>query len=156
MRQMPLTRSGGVAAPGTGGRAETISKMVNLGAQGSEDDLNTVLNYLVKFYGAAPGAGASAEARSASITPSVSDSSSTVGNASRPATAVNAKVGSLPAVGAAIDPAKEWRTYGHDPGAMRFSPLKQITPENVSQLKVAWVYHMRPPGFTAPAAAGRR
>ena len=35
------------------GWAETISKMVNLGAQGSEDDLNTVLNYLVKFYGPA-------------------------------------------------------------------------------------------------------
>ena len=51
--------------------AETISKMVNLGAQGSEDDLNTVLNYLVKFYGPGPGAGASGEARSASITPSV-------------------------------------------------------------------------------------
>ncbi len=134
--------------------AETISKMVNLGAQGSEDDLNTVLNYLVKFYGAAPGAGASAEARSASITPSVSDSSSTVDNASRPATAVNAKVGSLPAVGAAIDPAKEWRTYGHNPGALRFSPLKQITPENVSQLKVAWVYHMRPPGFTGAGGRG--
>ena len=81
-------------------------------------------------------------------------SSSTVDNASRPARAVNAKVASLPAGGAAIDPAKEWRTYGHDPGALRFSPLKQITPENVSQLKVAWVYHMRPPGFTGGGGRG--
>ena len=114
------------------GWAETISKMVNLGAQGSEDDLNTVLNYLVKFYGPGPGAGASGEARSTNVTPSVNGSSSTVDSASRPARAVNAKIASLPAGGAAIDPAKEWRTYGHDPGALRFSPLKQITPENVA------------------------
>ena len=56
---------------------------------------------------------------------------------------------------------KEWPTYGHDPGGMRFSPLTQLTPENVAKLKVAWVYHMRPavtPGAATvapPAAAGR-
>jgi quinoprotein glucose dehydrogenase len=33
---------------------------------------------------------------------------------------------------------------------MRYSPLTQITPANVGQLQVAWVYHMRPP---APAGA---
>src|SRR5947209_14258899 len=48
--------------------------------------------------------------------------------------------------GQTADTSKEWPTYGHDPGGMRFSPLTQITPANVSQLKVAWVYHMRPPG----------
>ena len=52
------------------------------------------------------------------------------------------------------DSSKEWPTYGHDPGGMRFSPLTQITPANVSQLKVAWVYHMRPAGAIAPAARG--
>ena len=40
--------------------------------------------------------------------------------------------------------AKEWPTYGHDPGGMRFSPLTAIDPTNVDRLKVAWVYHMRP------------
>src|SRR3954449_8488399 len=49
---------------------------------------------------------------------------------------------------------KEWPTYGHDPGGMRFSPLTQITPANVSQLKVAWVYHMRPAGVLAPVGRG--
>ena len=48
-----------------------------------------------------------------------------------------------------IDAENEWRTYGHDRGALRFSPLNQITPQNVTRLKVAWVYHMRPAGFTA-------
>ncbi|MEO7192057.1 MAG: pyrroloquinoline quinone-dependent dehydrogenase [Vicinamibacterales bacterium] len=46
---------------------------------------------------------------------------------------------------------KEWPTYGHDSGGMRFSPLTEITPANASQLAVAWVYHMKPP--SAPASA---
>ncbi len=46
---------------------------------------------------------------------------------------------------------KEWPTYGHDPGGMRFSPVTQLTPANVSRLEVAWVYHMKP--AAAPAAA---
>ena len=36
---------------------------------------------------------------------------------------------------------REWRSYGHDPGGMRFSPLKQISRTNVSQLQRAWTYH---------------
>jgi quinoprotein glucose dehydrogenase len=47
---------------------------------------------------------------------------------------------------------KEWPTYGHDPGAMRFSPATQITPANVGRLEVAWVYHMRPTPTTPPTA----
>ena len=50
-------------------------------------------------------------------------------------------------------PSTEWPTYGHDSGGMRYSPVTQITPANVGQLQVAWVYHMRP----APSARpGRR
>src|SRR3954464_9203273 len=54
----------------------------------------------------------------------------------------------------------DWPEYGRDPGGMRFSPLTQITPANVSQLKLAWTYHMRPTNFAAtaanaPAPAGR-
>ena len=36
----------------------------------------------------------------------------------------------------------EWRTYGHDPGGMRFSPLKQINNTNVQQLQRAWTYEV--------------
>jgi quinoprotein glucose dehydrogenase len=50
------------------------------------------------------------------------------------------------------DAAREWPTYGHDAGGMRFSPLTQVTPANVDQLKVVWTYHMRP----AVDAAGAR
>ncbi len=41
---------------------------------------------------------------------------------------------------------REWPTYGHDEGGMRFSPLTQITPANVARLSPAWVYHMKPAG----------
>src|SRR5260221_12744934 len=57
--------------------------------------------------------------------------------------------------GAAARPvpaAEEWPTYGHDPGGMRYSPLKEITPANVGGLQPAWVYHMKPAGTPAPAA----
>lgn len=35
----------------------------------------------------------------------------------------------------------DWPNYGNDPGGMRHSSLSQINQENVSKLKVAWVYH---------------
>ena len=34
-----------------------------------------------------------------------------------------------------------WSHYGGDAGGRRHSPLDQITPENVEDLEVAWVYH---------------
>ena len=36
----------------------------------------------------------------------------------------------------------EWPHYGRTPGGLRFSPLTQITPENVGALEVAWIYHI--------------
>jgi quinoprotein glucose dehydrogenase len=50
----------------------------------------------------------------------------------------------LAATGSAAAPAADWPMSGRDPGGTRFSPLNQITPANVGQLKVAWVYHMKP------------
>ena len=38
----------------------------------------------------------------------------------------------------------DWPMVGHDPAGLRFSRLTQITPANVRDLKIAWVYHMRP------------
>ena len=58
------------------------------------------------------------------------------------------------ALAQSVETSKEWPTYGHDAGGMRFSPLTQVTPANVGQLKVAWVYHMRPAGVVAPAGRG--
>jgi quinoprotein glucose dehydrogenase len=41
-----------------------------------------------------------------------------------------------------------WPMVNLDSGAMRYSPLREITTANVGRLRVAWVYHMKP----APAA----
>jgi quinoprotein glucose dehydrogenase len=46
----------------------------------------------------------------------------------------------------------DWPSYGNGEAGARFSPLKQITPANVSKLQPAWTYHMNP----NPAATGPR
>ena len=38
-------------------------------------------------------------------------------------------------------PVAEWSDYGGDKGGLRFSPLTQITPENVDALELAWIHH---------------
>jgi quinoprotein glucose dehydrogenase len=35
-------------------------------------------------------------------------------------------------------PDEDWRVYGRNQFGQRFSPLKQITPDKVKQLRVAW------------------
>jgi quinoprotein glucose dehydrogenase len=42
----------------------------------------------------------------------------------------------------------EWPVYGRDPGGARFSPLTQITRENVASLQVAWTYHTGVPDMS--------
>jgi quinoprotein glucose dehydrogenase len=37
-------------------------------------------------------------------------------------------------------PDADWRSYGRTEAGQRYSPLEQITPANVSKLKVAWVF----------------
>jgi len=44
--------------------------------------------------------------------------------------------------------AEDWRSYGHDYGDSRHSPLAQITPSNVSTLNPVWTFHMRTPDST--------
>ena len=125
------------------GWTETVTKMVNLGALGSDEDLGKILGYLVKFYGSGTKGGPAA---TVDIT-----NSSTSESATPRAAVPKATLASLTST---VDAAKEWRTYGHDVGAMRFSPLKQITPENVSKLKIAWTYHMRPEGYQGSPMPG--
>jgi glucose dehydrogenase len=38
------------------------------------------------------------------------------------------------------DPNGDWRAFGRDPGAQRFSPLTQINTRNVATLKPAWTF----------------
>jgi glucose dehydrogenase len=43
----------------------------------------------------------------------------------------------------------DWPSYGNDPGAMRYSPLRQIHAGNVGGLKPAWTFRMGKPGSEA-------
>jgi quinoprotein glucose dehydrogenase len=132
---------------------ETINKMVDLGAEGSDADFGAILNYLAKnFSGGAPNPSSGAESAAAAPAPetrSASDGNPAAGVSQRQARA-NEDRENLASFkpGPPIAAAKEWPTYGHDGGGERFSPLRQLTPDNVAELKIAWVYHMRPPGFT--------
>ncbi|HEV2644391.1 MAG TPA: pyrroloquinoline quinone-dependent dehydrogenase, partial [Candidatus Elarobacter sp.] len=46
----------------------------------------------------------------------------------------------IPAAVFAQAPSGEWRDYGHDAAGTRFSPLTEITRDNVAGLTVAWTY----------------
>lgn len=52
----------------------------------------------------------------------------------------------LPALGLAQ---ANWPSYGNDPGAMRYSQLRQIQPNNVERLKLAWTFRTGKPGSEA-------
>src|SRR2546422_3216092 len=43
----------------------------------------------------------------------------------------------------------EWPSYGNDPGAMRYSTLRQIHTGNVDRLKLAWTFRTGQPGSEA-------
>src|SRR5437016_2116801 len=47
----------------------------------------------------------------------------------------------------------DWPSHGHDPGAARYSPLRQINTENVTKLKLAWTYDT--PATVSPPPARR-
>jgi quinoprotein glucose dehydrogenase len=50
-------------------------------------------------------------------------------------------------------PLAEWPYYGGDAGGSRYSPLTQITKDNVAALRVAWEYHT---GEVSDGSGGRR
>jgi quinoprotein glucose dehydrogenase len=43
----------------------------------------------------------------------------------------------------------DWPSYGNDPGAMRYSPLRQIQSNKVQRLKLAWTFRTGKPGSEA-------
>src|SRR5271165_3977650 len=51
----------------------------------------------------------------------------------------------------------DWPMYSHDYSSTRYSPLKQITTQNVQNLQPAWTYHMKkdgPQSHSAGAVGG--
>ncbi len=62
------------------------------------------------------------------------------------AVALIAIIAAMPSRPSGAETAPDWPTFGHDKSGQRFSAADQITPANVSQLKPAWIYHMKPEG----------
>src|SRR5438132_8490839 len=50
---------------------------------------------------------------------------------------------------AGFDHSTDWPSYGNDPGAMRYSALRQIHAGNVGRLKLAWTFRTGKPGSEA-------
>lgn len=48
----------------------------------------------------------------------------------------------------AAAPRTDWPAVNHDNTAVRYSPLTQVTPANVKNLRQVWVYHLKPNDFT--------
>src|ERR1700730_7478215 len=46
----------------------------------------------------------------------------------------------------------DWPIYGHDPGGLQYSPLKQIDTKRVNKLQIAWSCDTRP--AAVPASEG--
>ncbi|HEY1945437.1 MAG TPA: pyrroloquinoline quinone-dependent dehydrogenase [Bryobacteraceae bacterium] len=110
------------------GWQNVVQDMVARGAVGSASDIETVVDYLARNYGEA---GTNAPV---AVAPATSDA---------PAAAKHLDLK------LSIPRAEQWPAYGHDPGGQRYSPLKQITPENVGQLQRAWTFHMGKVGSEA-------
>ena len=53
-------------------------------------------------------------------------------------------------------PERDWPAHGHDAGAQRYSPLKQINTTNVSNLQLVWTYDTPAAVPPAPRAAAVR
>ena len=138
------------------GWRDTINKMVGIGAEGSDAEFTAILNYLVKNYSnGKPSSTAAVE----SPAPTSGEAAPAGGGATPTPPPRDRENLERFNPGPPIAAAKEWPTYGHDPGGERFSPLTQLTPDNVGRLKIAWTYHMRPPGFQGgagfPSRGGR-
>ncbi|HET7612813.1 MAG TPA: pyrroloquinoline quinone-dependent dehydrogenase [Gemmatimonadaceae bacterium] len=59
-------------------------------------------------------------------------------------------IGCSPSLVTTVQPASgDWPAYGHDALGSRFSPLAQITRENVTSLTAAWTYHTGEPLATS-------
>ena len=101
----------------------TVDDMIAKGAKGADEEVRLVLTYLQTHFSAPAGAATGKLSKPRARRPSAGKS--------------DAPVQPNP-------PATEWRTYGHDSASTRFSPLMEINPLNVSRLKPAWVYHMKP------------
>ncbi|HEY6448685.1 MAG TPA: PQQ-binding-like beta-propeller repeat protein [Acidobacteriaceae bacterium] len=117
-----------------------VQMMSARGAVATDAEFDEIATYLANSFPSASGASGPAPAESTAMP-----------TQNQPAAAASfensvAKTGPMDREG-------NWPMVGGDPAGMRYSTLDQITPANVSQLRIAWIYHMEPP-VSAGSGAG--
>ncbi len=95
-----------------------VANMVSRGAVGSAEDRKQAVDYLSTHFGAA-------QPKTEPVKPVSSSRVLKI----KPSALKEQVAGHT-----------DWSVSGHDAGATRYSPLSQITPENVTSLKVAWKF----------------
>ena len=98
--------------------------MVARGARGTPAEINEVSTYMYSHFGVAGVAEPEATVR-----PKPTE------EAARPALTKAEEAVKIPAK-------EQWPSYGYDVAGTRYSPLSQINPGNVSQLRRAWTFHL--------------
>jgi alcohol dehydrogenase (cytochrome c) len=132
--------------------AAKVNDMVSRGAQGSDADIATVIQYLSSHY--PKGAGPASQTASVAAAPSpssnssdvpaqsmVSDSSGDAG-ASVQLSKVVSGVTNDRILNADKEPSN-WLTFAGTYRSNHYSQFKQITPENVNNMELKWVYQPR-------------
>ncbi|MGH9159354.1 MAG: pyrroloquinoline quinone-dependent dehydrogenase [Vicinamibacteraceae bacterium] len=123
--------------------AEIVDSMVVRGAVGTPAEIEIVTKYLTThLHGPDTGSPAAGSGPS-----TMSAGAASASGATGPAGAVEvaASRGRVADAG--------WPVYGHDPGGERYSPLTQITPENVAKLRRVWTFTATPRAVPATTAA---
>ena len=119
--------------------AEVVDNMVVRGAVGTAAETEVVVRYLSQHF---PGPDVAPPAPGPGAPPGTNASGSNA--AVRPE-------GSGPGKAVAVAADRRsgadtgWPMYGHDAGGQRYSPLTQITPQNVASLRRVWTLTSEPP-----------
>ena len=121
------------------GWSQVVDNMVTRGAKGTDPEIEATIRYLSLHFGRPPIGGSARTAPTPSSTPG------------RGAAAPSARAKTSADSKAVVIPENEWRFYGHDSGGRRYSPLKQINPQNVASLQSAWTYETQEPADAAPS-----
>lgn len=119
--------------------AQVVDDMIVRGAVGTPDEVDVVVRYLARHYGAEGDAAPS---------PPPPDVSTPTGPGTGPAE----RVAVAASAGHGVE--EGWPVYGHDAGGQRFSPLQLITPATVRSLQRAWTLTFEAP--EAPATRATR
>lgn len=122
---------------------DLVQTMSARGAVATDSEFDQITEYLARSFPAPNGA--STPPSTASMPPAAAGRN--------PAPGTQETENRVAATGA-FDRPGNWPVVGGDAAGMRYSTLAQITTGNVDKLRVAWIYHMKPPQ-AEPADSGQ-